>query len=324
MTRTQVAVVGAGMSGLAAARTLQEHGVSTLVLDKGRAVGGRMATRRHSGAVFDHGAQHFSARSDEFRERVADWIGAGLVHEWFRSGSITEPLRGIEPRHAVSGGMRRLPEHLAADLDVCCDVRVGRLRCDDARIRLLNEAGAVVGDCVAAVITAPLPQTLQLLSDSRVEMALQQTAQLSSIRYDATLVAMALPRRAPVLPEGHLTPDDGIVAWIADNQHKGASPSPSVTVHSTAEFAATHLEEDPAAWMGVLVEAAARYVGVALTAVRGHRWRYSQPQSTLSIGAMSLHPEHRIVLAGEAFVGARVEGAFLSGLAAAEQVLELL
>ena len=54
-----VAVVGAGMAGLSAARALVDAGRSVVVFDKGRGIGGRMATRRLGAAVFDHGAQYF-------------------------------------------------------------------------------------------------------------------------------------------------------------------------------------------------------------------------------------------------------------------------
>jgi deoxyribodipyrimidine photolyase len=68
-----VAVIGAGISGLFAARTLQDHGMKVTVFEKGRGVGGRMSTRRigekNSNATFDHGAQYFTARD---RRRFMD------------------------------------------------------------------------------------------------------------------------------------------------------------------------------------------------------------------------------------------------------------
>ncbi len=67
------------MSGLLAANKLQEAGWRVTVLDKGRGVGGRMATRRFGGGSFDHGAQFFTARSDEFKEMVEDWRKAGAA-----------------------------------------------------------------------------------------------------------------------------------------------------------------------------------------------------------------------------------------------------
>ena len=66
-------VIGAGIAGLLAARTLQEHGLRVTVLDKGRGVGGRMATRRIGSAVFDHGAQFFTARDPQFDTLISVW-----------------------------------------------------------------------------------------------------------------------------------------------------------------------------------------------------------------------------------------------------------
>ncbi|MFW5812000.1 MAG: FAD-dependent oxidoreductase, partial [Alkalispirochaetaceae bacterium] len=62
-----IVIIGAGIAGLAAARELTRLGRSVRLLDKGRGVGGRMATRRFAGGRFDTGAQFFSARSRPFR-----------------------------------------------------------------------------------------------------------------------------------------------------------------------------------------------------------------------------------------------------------------
>jgi predicted NAD/FAD-dependent oxidoreductase len=75
-------VIGAGVSGLIAARTVQANGARVLVLDKGRGVGGRLATRRTASGVFDHGAQFFTARDPQFRLRVEAWQAAGIVRPW--------------------------------------------------------------------------------------------------------------------------------------------------------------------------------------------------------------------------------------------------
>ena len=77
----RVVVVGAGLAGLVAARDLAaEHEV--VVLDKGRSVGGRLATRRIGDAVLDHGAQFFTVRGDDFRTQVDDWLARDVARVW--------------------------------------------------------------------------------------------------------------------------------------------------------------------------------------------------------------------------------------------------
>ncbi len=79
-----VVIVGAGIAGLVAATACEAAGFDVVVIDKGRGVGGRTATRRIGAATFDHGAQFFTARSDEMRQMVEAWRAAGVVAEWHR------------------------------------------------------------------------------------------------------------------------------------------------------------------------------------------------------------------------------------------------
>lgn len=51
-----VVIIGSGSSGLACARTLAAAGLVPVVLDKGRGIGGRVATRRVGPMPFDNGA----------------------------------------------------------------------------------------------------------------------------------------------------------------------------------------------------------------------------------------------------------------------------
>ncbi len=71
--QADVIVIGAGLSGLLAAGKLNASGYRVIVLDKGRGVGGRLATRRMDGAVFDHGAQYFTVQDPGFDAIVQDW-----------------------------------------------------------------------------------------------------------------------------------------------------------------------------------------------------------------------------------------------------------
>jgi len=56
MFDTDIAVVGAGVAGLAAATSLRQAGLTCVVLEAGTEVGGRARTSLLAGAPFDHGA----------------------------------------------------------------------------------------------------------------------------------------------------------------------------------------------------------------------------------------------------------------------------
>jgi renalase len=91
--RYDCVIVGAGIAGLLAAVQLKRAGVNACVLEKGRGLGGRMATRRSDGAVFDHGAQFFTVRERQFYLWVERWIKPRLVEPWYEL-----PGRGVHYR----------------------------------------------------------------------------------------------------------------------------------------------------------------------------------------------------------------------------------
>ncbi|MSO88252.1 MAG: hypothetical protein EXQ71_12170 [Acidimicrobiia bacterium] len=160
MPRPRVLVVGAGVAGLTAARNLSDS-YDVVVLDKGRGVGGRLATRRIGDATFDHGAQFITTHTPEFAEVVAGWERAGVARPWFQGrigpGGIVDPdghtrFRGVATMNAIA-------KHLAEGLDVRVSSRVVALDPSDAgwRIRLDDaaELAAAVVVLTASAIANP-------------------------------------------------------------------------------------------------------------------------------------------------------------------------
>lgn len=311
------------MTGVAAALELARSGVSAVLLDKGRRPGGRMATRSVGGVRFDHGAQHFSIRGAEFTRVARPLLQGDVIVEWFRSHSRTKPGRGIEARYSGAAGMRSIVEAMAAELTVHTSVVVTRLAGVGNGLAAQTEGGdSISGD--AAIVTAPLPQSLRLLTASTIGLSAGALVPLEAVEYESCLALMATLDGAAGLEDGHASPDHPTIAWIGDNHHKGVSPTPAVTIHSTPRFAAENLEADPAQWVSVLERDADDFLASAVVGATPHRWRYSRPTTTLGTGAALVAAAPPVVVAGEAFVSARVEGAFLSGVEAARTVLELL
>ena len=118
MQATEVLIIGAGISGLICATELRKVDKSVRILDKGRGLGGRMATRRMAGGRLDHGAQYFTVRDPRLQAYADDWLAAGIIKEWFRHLPEDTNTDGYS-RYCGITGMTDVPKHLAKELDVC-------------------------------------------------------------------------------------------------------------------------------------------------------------------------------------------------------------
>ena len=315
---TDVLVIGAGIAGLIAAGELQRAGRRVLVLDKGRGVGGRLASRRIGGATFDHGAQFITPRNPRFAAVLEQGRQKGAMEEWCRG------FAGGVDGHARWRGkptMSALAKHLALGLDLHLEMPVVALRCADDRWRAETTKGRTF-TADAVVLTPPVPQSLALLDAGGIILAPEMRTRLAAIEYERCLVIMAVldgPSRLP--PPGGFTPAYGPIAWIADNQLKGISAEPAVTIHATHAFSLEHWDRDREESARALLDAAAPWLGAGIRTFQVHGWRYSKPMRVDEAPCVFASQSPPLVLAGDAFSGPLVEGAALSGWAAAEAIL---
>ncbi|XP_073108295.1 uncharacterized protein [Elaeis guineensis] len=116
-----VAIIGAGISGLVCASTLEERGIRSTVFDTGvHGLGGRMATRMidPQPLVFDHAAQFFTASDPRFQKLVDIWLEKGLVREWkgllgeLEAGGRFTPIPSSTAKYIGVKGMRPLADSI--------------------------------------------------------------------------------------------------------------------------------------------------------------------------------------------------------------------
>lgn len=315
-----VLVLGAGLAGLAAARTLRDAGRTVVVLDKGRGPGGRLATRRLGRAVLDHGAQFFTVRDDALQRQTDDWMARGLVTEWTR-GFGPEP--DGHPRYVAVDGMAALAKDLARGLDVRTRHEVDAIiPTPDGYALTFVGGSADVVEGAAVVATAPVPQTLAVVRAGGLALDPDLVSGLERIAYHRVLALLVRLDGEPALaPPGAIQqPEDPTFTFIADNRAKGISPDPALTFHAAAALSSRlwdrsdrdvteHLLAEAAPWFGE-----ARPLEVQLK-----RWRHATPVEPWPERAvLAAQRSGPLVLAGDAFGGPKVEGAYRSGLAAAE------
>ena len=322
-----VLIIGAGMAGLTAAQMLKRANCPLLVLDKGRGVGGRMATRRFDDARFDHGAQFFTVRNDRFRQWVAEWQAAGIVTEWSHGFAQADGIStgNVHPCYRGSNGMTAVPKYLARHLNVQVQTRVTAVSRESTHWFIHTEAGEQLRG-QAIILTPPIPQSLALLDAGQVKLPDNLREDLERVTYNPCLALMALFAGPSELPNpGGLHLSQGPIAWIADNFQKGISPDGfAVTIHASADYSRRHWQTNSKEIAEALLEAASKWLNRDLVKWELQRWRYSQPTTTFHEPMLHLPGPPALVFAGDAFGGPRVEGAAISGYRAAMSLLSLL
>ena len=319
----EVLVIGAGISGLAAAHALVDAGHDVVVVDKGHRPGGRMATRREGDATWDTGAQFLTARDETFIAEVERWRQVGVAATWFHGSpdrDTTPDDDAGHPRFRGAPYMRAIPESLAEGLAVRCGVRVDELRHVDGRWMALTEDGAHLA-ADALVLTAPAPQALALLDGTTVQGEVVDG--LHTITYAPCWAVLVRPDAPPDLPEhGALRLTDHPLHMISDNHRKGISTGPAVTLHAAPQRSRELLEQ-PGDVVGsqLLADAASWVTG---TVVRTHRWRYALPLGDGPATTVATTSPGPLAVAGDGLVGGRVEGAWASGRAAADRLCQAL
>jgi len=325
----RVLVVGAGISGIACARSLQRAQITPWILDRGRVVGGRMASRRlprsgqpDAGHITDIGASYFTAREPEFLAEVETLVASGVVRPWTDTFAVAaadgQISRRTGPmRYAAPGGLRSVVAALAMDLPVVQGTDVSRVEAD-AGGRLLVDAGPPVawaGEVMDAVaLCMPGPQAHRLLAGTHPGIAAAQRAALSHSWEPVIAVSVGFAELGWQPFDGMFVNDDPTLTWIADDGARRGNGAPVLVAHLAPELAATCLD-DPTQAGDPAVAAVRRVLDIEVDPiwVDVHRWTFARPTGAAE-EPYFLEPGLGLGLAGDAWAGGpRVEAAWCSG-----------
>jgi predicted NAD/FAD-dependent oxidoreductase len=300
-----VVVVGAGISGVACGRALQDAGVPVRVLDRGRRIGGRMASRRIDDRAVDLGASYLTVSDPAFEQVVEAWRAAGLAEPWTDTFHVV--AAGEEPRPKpgpvrwrAPGALRSLVEDLAAPLDVQQAAVEQVTRDDDGVLRVDGEVARAV------VLAMPDPQARTLLGDGLGAL----TGDLDRAWEPVLALVARFAERTWDLDGAFVNGDDD-VAWVADDGRRRGDDAPVLVAHTTPERAARHLD-DPDAATAPLVAALRRVLVLPepIDAVV-KRWSLARPVGERT--APYLLDERLVGVCGDGWGTPKVEGAWLSG-----------
>jgi predicted NAD/FAD-dependent oxidoreductase len=309
MNAASVAVIGAGLAGLACARRLCEAGVHARLFEAQRAPGGRVATRRFATANFDHGAQYLTAADAEFRRLLAQASAAGAAERW-RPGW---PGRGDADLWIGLPAMNALPRFLAQDLDVEYGARILSIERSRRGWSLLDDRGSAHGGFTAIAFALPAPAAAVLAGPHTPAAARAGAVPMAPCW--AALVAFGAPLSG--VPDAAMT-GDGILAWYARNSSKpGRDGHEAFVLHASADWSRVEFDQPAHAVERALLDRFSELTGRTLPhalVADAHRWRHARVEVPLGEDFL-LDEDAGIGFCGDWCIAPRAEAAWISGRA---------
>ncbi len=339
------AVIGAGMAGVACARTLLQAGHRVTLFEKSRGAGGRMATRESEFGSFDHGVQYFTVRDPRFTRALQ--TVPGLCRPWSANAVrvldehgrvVAAPLSAREPHWVATPGMNALVRRWAEPLQgsgalqlQARVVRIARDALDERRWQLHTEGAEdsrhVHGGFDAVLLAMPSVQAHELLQNSKQAPQLAERIGAVQVAPCWTLMAAFPQAVQPGLttlgPQWNAARSTHHrIAWLARESSKPQrGPIERWTVQASAAWSREHLNDEPERVQAKLLKAFAEVTGIRAEPAHAavHRWHYAQTTQALAQSHL-WDAQARIGACGDWCLGHRVEDAFVSGLELALKV----
>ncbi len=323
--KPNVAVIGAGVSGLNAAHILNQSGFAVTVFEKSRGPGGRISTRREGEWRFDHGAPYFTVRNPIFASQVREWKQEGIVDLWqgksveIKSGKIVE-AQDPPQRYVGVPAMNALAKHLAQDVTVQYKRRITKLEKSKNFWRLYNESGEHAGDFELLILSIPPAQALDLPPDH-----LSLISKIKTVKMQPCWSVMVVSESPLPLPFDLAVSEDAVLSRIINNSSKPQRRSGHCWVLQASEqWSQKHIEDRPQAVAEALFGELCKMSGLKnpqTLLLKAHRWRYAVPENPLNEGAI-FDSENHLGLCGDWLLQSDLEGAYLSGRLLTDLILQ--
>ncbi len=324
----KIAIIGAGIAGLTAAREIRRLAgdtVEVIIFEKSRGVSGRMSTRYAADFEFDHGAQYFTAKDPVFKRFVKTAMKQGHIADWSaRALYLTD--KGLEPdtgakRFVATPRMNSLCKIMAQPFDVRLGHRAEKLtRAQSGRWTIKFESHKPQSGFDHILLAIPSHQALPLLP--------RQFSARDAVTKTKMDACFALMVGHEVLPEfgwDSLRLTGLPVSWMAVNHSKAGRKSPPSTllIHAAPKWS-NHNKDMDRNWVQIKIEnIVSEILDLDISTLRHrvlHRWLYASVSHSPQESSF-YDPDLNLGVCGDWCLGGRVEGAYLSGLSLAKIIV---
>ena len=312
----KIAIVGAGMAGLTAARIMAKVAEVT-VFDKSKGTGGRLSSRFYSGGWIDHGAPCFSINIPDFINFTRQHLGKEIFSPWRPNvlGNLPEKesvqFIGVPKNSAITRA-------LLGNLQFQSSTRISKIVRTPDGWELFNDNDSLLGNWHKLVIAIPAPQALLLVSN---ELAFFD--QMYQVKMEPCWVG-AIKTQKLLKPEADIRLfEHSEIDKIVTNSSKQDRKNENVyLVHMTRRWSEEHLEDPENGVSKKILEAfkTTTETGSNCELLFVHRWRYAFTITPLGKPFL-WDPERKLGLCGDWCLGRRVEDAWQSGYSLAKHII---
>ena len=325
----KIAIIGAGLAGLTIANTLKDL-VDITIFEKSRGVSGRMSTRYADPYYFDHGAQYFTAKSDEFKAFLQPMIDNSIVREWQASFAeisnreiINNRTWGSNYNHYVgSPRMNAIAQYLAKDLNVQLNTEVSSVTKSNKLWSIYDRDKNSLGVYDWVVFAVPSDQLKELLPQD-----IYFYEHISSIKMNSCFSLMLGYSKDIDLGFDSALVHDEIISWISLNSSKPERPTAScILVHSSNHWADKHIDDNREKILEIIFDRTKNILDTNLDDPDYktlHAWRYANIQKQNTQGFF-IEEKQTIAACGDWCIKGRVESAFTSGFRLANQIKTII
>lgn len=338
-----IAIIGAGIAGITAARTLTQAGHHVHVFEKSSGAGGRMSTRESNFGTFDHGTQYFTVRDPRFSLALQTVPGTTeICRPWSANAvRVLDPLghvfeAGRPPKHAhfvAKPGMNALVRHWTQPLGdrVSYRTQVDSLERGSKGLWTIHTVNTSATQPVTqthsgfdhVLFAIPCAQAENLLKASGKQAAAVKWCKAMKAVEVAPCWTLMLAFPNAAQPDLQIGPQWNAarsvhhrIAWLARESSKpGRSKIERWTVQASAAWSLEHLRDDEPRVKAKLLRAFAELTGIRAepTHAQVHRWLHAKTITPLGV-SHQYNPDNGLGTCGDWHLGHRVEDAFISGL----------
>ncbi len=329
--KKNIAIIGAGMSGLAAAHYLQKD-TNITIFEKSRGVGGRMASRTRNGYRFDFGAQFFTIKDKRFQKFVDE---IGVCTAWgarFAEIDNTKIIRKTNwddeyihyvPTPSMNQLCKEVVKHCNKNVRLQLESKIisvnyeplqkkWQITSQDGNINLFD----------SLVCSAPYEQMIELIPEIFINKMQIKKRKMQScyalmigneeqldFGFDAALIK------------------NSNLSWMSINSSKpGRAKEFTLVALATNQWADEHIEKDAAYVKNSMLASIREITNHDFSDAKHidlHKWRYANINKQNN--AQCYHDEDtNLFLCGDWCIQGRIEAAYISGLEAAQLIKDSL